>query len=85
MKIKLDENLPVDLAPDLRKLRHDVHTPHDEALSGREDSEIWAAAQNEERFLVTQDLGFSDVRRFAPGRTEPRPGQRLRERFPTMQ
>ncbi len=48
MKIKLDENLPVDLAPDLVKLGHDVHTPHDEGLSGREDRDIWEAAQNEQ-------------------------------------
>jgi predicted nuclease of predicted toxin-antitoxin system len=28
---------------------------------------VWAAAQTEGRFLVTQDLDFSDIRRFAPG------------------
>jgi predicted nuclease of predicted toxin-antitoxin system len=67
MKIKLDENLPADLAPGLVRLGHDVHTPHDEGLSGAEDSDIWQAAQNEERFLITQDLDFSDVRRFTPG------------------
>jgi predicted nuclease of predicted toxin-antitoxin system len=67
MKIKPHENLPVDVAPDLAKLGHDVHSPHDEGLLGREDTAIWQAAQNEQRFLITQDLDFSDVRRFAPG------------------
>lgn len=28
---------------------------------------MWQAAQESERFLITQDLDFSDVRRFAPG------------------
>jgi predicted nuclease of predicted toxin-antitoxin system len=34
---------------------------------GRNDREIWEAAQKESRFLITQDLDFSDLRRFAPG------------------
>jgi predicted nuclease of predicted toxin-antitoxin system len=28
---------------------------------------VWDAAQQAERFLITQDLDFSDVRRFQPG------------------
>ena len=38
-----------------------------EQLASRPDAEIWAAAQRTRRFLVTQDLDFSDIRRFAPG------------------
>jgi predicted nuclease of predicted toxin-antitoxin system len=34
---------------------------------GASDDEVWTAAQKEERFLITQDLDFSDLRRFAPG------------------
>jgi len=67
MKIKLDENLPRRLAHLLQTLGHDVHTVYDELLVGRADPEIWKAAQNESRFLITQDLDFSDLRRFAPG------------------
>jgi predicted nuclease of predicted toxin-antitoxin system len=67
MRIKLDENLPRRLAPRLRDLGHDVHTPDDENLRGADDDAIWEAAQREERFLITQDLDFSDMRRFAPG------------------
>jgi predicted nuclease of predicted toxin-antitoxin system len=80
MKIKLDENLPVDVVPDLAKLGHDVHTPQDEGLLGREDTAIWLAAQNEQRFLITQDLDFSDVRRFAPGTHQGLLLIRLRQR-----
>jgi Domain of unknown function (DUF5615) len=28
---------------------------------------VWQAAQEGRRFLITQDLDFSDVRRYAPG------------------
>jgi predicted nuclease of predicted toxin-antitoxin system len=67
MKIKLDENLPARLAALLKNLGHDVHTLSDERLLGRADAEIWEATQKESRFLVTQDLDFSDLRQFAPG------------------
>ena len=67
MKIKLDENLPFRIATLLKNLGHDVHTPHDEQLVGHLDREIWEAAQRESRFLITQDLDFSDARQFAPG------------------
>lgn len=67
MKLKLDENLPEQLAVALRQLGHDVHTVPEENLAGHPDATIWQAAQSEQRFLVTQDLDFSDVRRFQPG------------------
>jgi predicted nuclease of predicted toxin-antitoxin system len=67
MKIKLDENLPLRLATLLEDLGHDVDTPHVERLIGHADREIWEATQKESRFLITQDLDFSDSRRFAPG------------------
>jgi len=43
-----------------------VDTVPQEALTGRPDSVIWACTQEAERLLITQDLDFSDVRRFAP-------------------
>ena len=67
MKIKLDENLPDRLAVLLKDLGHDFHTLHDELLLGHEDSEIWETIQKEPRFLITQDMDFSDLRMFAPG------------------
>ncbi len=67
MKIKLDENLSSRLAAPLKELGHDVHTVYDERLTGRLDSEIWEMAQKESRFLITQDMDFSDLRKFAPG------------------
>ena len=67
MKIKLDENLPLRLATLLKELGHDVQTVHDEGLVGLSDAKIWEVVQTESRFLITQDLDFSDLRRFAPG------------------
>ena len=67
MKIKLDENLPARPAGILSADRHDVHTVPGENLAGRSDEVIRQAARGEHRFLITQDLDFSDTRRFAPG------------------
>lgn len=67
MKLKLDENLPESLVPALISLGHDADNVRQEGLAGRADPDIWAAAQTERRFLITQDLDFSDVRRFQPG------------------
>jgi len=67
MKLKLDENIPLRAAGRLKAMGFEVDTVLDEGLGGREDSAIWAAAQSERRFFITQDLDFSDFRRFAPG------------------
>ncbi len=67
MKLKLDENLPNRLAVVLQNLGHDVHTVQQEGLSGSVDREIWDSAQKESRVFVTQDLDFSDLRKFVPG------------------
>ncbi len=67
MKIKLDENLPLGLATALKNLGHNVHTTSEEGLVGKDDEDIWTVSQHENRFLITQDLDFSDLRRFAPG------------------
>jgi predicted nuclease of predicted toxin-antitoxin system len=67
VKIKLDENLPDRLVSALAALGHAVDTVPDEGLAGFDDSHVWAAAQADGRFLITQDLDFADVRRFVPG------------------
>lgn len=67
MKIKLDENLPEALLEELSAQGHDVDTVAMERLNGRPDPEVWAGAQESGRFLITQDLDFSDIRKFAPG------------------
>ena len=67
MRIKLDENLPDRLVAALTDLGHDVDTVVLEYLAGKDDAAVWQAAQQPDRFLITQDLDFSDIRRFTPG------------------
>ena len=67
MKIKLDENLPESLLQTLSFSGHDVDNVRTENIVGESDSNVWKAAQKSGRFLVTQDLDFSDIREFAPG------------------
>lgn len=67
MRIKLDENIPIRLAGALAALGHDVDTVASEGLTGRQDTDVWNAARHGGRFLITQDLDFSDVRHFKPG------------------
>jgi predicted nuclease of predicted toxin-antitoxin system len=67
VKIKLDENLPLALQNGLAARGHDVHSVFDENLAGEPDERIWEACTAEERFLITQDLDFSDARKYPPG------------------
>lgn len=67
MRIKLDENLPARLVGVLAQKGHEVDTVLDENLVGYPDEAIWRAAGAEQRFLITQDLDFSDTRKFTPG------------------
>jgi predicted nuclease of predicted toxin-antitoxin system len=67
MKIKLDENLPSRLALRLAAMGHDVQTVAGEGIAGRADPVVWEAAQREGRFLITQDMSFSNAQRFVPG------------------
>jgi predicted nuclease of predicted toxin-antitoxin system len=77
MRLKLDENLPESLLSGLSELNHDVDNVRQEGLTGQNDSNVWRAAQHENRFLITQDLDFSDIRQFAPG-TDACPASRSR-------
>ena len=70
MKIKLDENLPAMLAPVLSRFGHDTETIPDEGYAVKDDDQVWQLAQQAQRFLITQDLDFSDIRKFVPGTHE---------------
>jgi predicted nuclease of predicted toxin-antitoxin system len=67
MNVKLDENLPLQIAAELRARTYDVRTVGEENLTGCWDADIWQAAQREGRILITQDMDFSDTRKFVPG------------------
>ncbi len=67
MKIKLDENIPQSLIKDLQENGHDVLSTHQQGMQGVSDTELWDAVQAEKRFLITQDMDFSDINMFKPG------------------
>jgi len=67
MKIKLDENIPRHVVTVLLDLGHDADTVPDEGLAGSTDDLVWRSAQQTGLLLITQDLDFSDISRFAPG------------------
>ncbi len=67
MKIKLDENLPFRLVGILSELGHEIDTIPQEGSKGCNDEQVWEAAQRSGRFLITQDLNFSNINLFIPG------------------
>ncbi len=67
MRIKLDENIPARLTRILARHGYEADSVVSEGLTGRDDEDVWQASQQTGRFLITQDLDFSDVRKFAPG------------------
>jgi len=66
VRLKLDENLPVEAAIVLRDAGFDAETIRKERLSGAEDQVFAASVQSERRVLVTLDLDFSDIRAYPP-------------------
>jgi len=66
MKLKLDENLDVRLAPLLQQAGHDVLTVRDQGLLGIEDQALYEQCIQEQRILVSLDKDFSNVLRFPP-------------------
>ena len=67
MRLKLDENLPLQLRRLFRDSGHDAVTILDEDMGGAADAGVSSVCLLEERVLVTQDVGFADIRRYPPG------------------
>jgi predicted nuclease of predicted toxin-antitoxin system len=64
VKLKLDENLPVELVTDLRVLGHDADTVTDEGLRGAADPAVVDAASAADRILFTLDKGIANLQRY---------------------
>lgn len=62
MRFKLDENLPVELAAELRAIGYHADTVADEGLCGEADPADVEAATIAGRILLTLDKGIADVR-----------------------
>ena len=66
MRLKLDENLPPDLAEFLRTQGHDALTIWDQSLQGSPDPSVAEVCKREDRVFVTLDLDFADIRAYPP-------------------
>ena len=67
MLVKLDENLGRSHVAFLRESGYETDRVHDEGLSGEKDSTVWERVCAEQRFFITIDLDFADVRQYLPG------------------
>ena len=67
MRIKVDEDLPTQVVTMLRDHGHDASGVIEQGMGGWKDAELWRAIGAEQRFLVTADKGFADIRRYPPG------------------
>ncbi len=66
IRIKVDENLPIEVARRLNDAGHDALTVLDQKMGGASDEEIAGVCRDEGRILITLDGGFSDIRAYPP-------------------
>ena len=67
MRVKIDENLPVQLKRLFTESGHDAATVLDEGMGGATDAEVTRVCTDEDRVPVTQDMDFADIRAYPPG------------------
>ena len=67
MRIKVDEDLPRAAVHSLRTHGHEAASVVEQGMGGFKDLPLWSAVQAEQRFLVTADKGFGDIRSYPPG------------------
>lgn len=67
IRVKVDEDLPTEVAHRLASAGHDTRTVRDQGLSGIPDENLWKVAQSEQRCLFTADKGFANAQEFPPG------------------
>ena len=62
MRFKIDENLPVEFADELRAIGHDAITVREQRMGGAPDEDLFAVCIDEDRILMTMDIDFADIR-----------------------
>jgi predicted nuclease of predicted toxin-antitoxin system len=67
MRFRIDEDLPRSLATALRSAGHEVFDVRDIGLRGRQDHEVFRAAQVRGAVLVSGDRGFANILSHPPG------------------
>ena len=84
MRLKLDENLPSELARLFIEAGHDAVTVLDQDIGGATDAIVASVCLSEGRAIVTMDTHFADIRGYPPhlypgissvstGHPDPRP------------
>ncbi|MGH8499556.1 MAG: DUF5615 family PIN-like protein [Methylococcales bacterium] len=66
MKLKIDENLPAEIAVLLQEAGYNATTVLEQELGGSVDPSIASMCRNENRALVTLDMDFADIRTYPP-------------------
>ena len=66
MRLKLDENLPSELARLFIEAGHDAVTVLDQDIGGATDAIVASACLSEGRAIVTMDTHFADIRGYPP-------------------
>ena len=66
MRFKVDENLPHEVCDLLNRAGHDAISVGEQGLSGSDDARIYERCQDEERALITLDVGFANLHAY-PG------------------
>jgi predicted nuclease of predicted toxin-antitoxin system len=67
VSVKVDEDLPTEIAGLVEAAGHDARTVHAQGHSGMPDEQLWPVVQQEQRMLLTADKGFADSRTYPPG------------------
>jgi predicted nuclease of predicted toxin-antitoxin system len=66
-RLKVDEDLPRQIADLCGARGHDVTTVAGQGWQGIADEILWTRIQGERRWLITADKGFADLRKYPPG------------------
>ena len=67
VRLKVDEDLPAEIAELLSSYGHDALTVAAQGWMGMPDAILWPWVQDERRWLITADKGFANLRRYSPG------------------
>jgi predicted nuclease of predicted toxin-antitoxin system len=67
VRVKVNADLPKAAVQMLQGRGYEAVSVVEQGLGGAKDAPLWLAVQAEQRFLVTGDKGFGDIRSFPPG------------------
>ncbi len=66
-RLKVDENLPREIAQLMQAHGHDAVTVLDQGWRGLPDDKLWERIQAERRWLVSAEKEFANLRMYPPG------------------